>query len=132
MYDKIEEELTSEGEHEELPLSENPKDVLDFAKSTTLLLIERAIPAKPKALTLKKAGECLQILGKIWNLSEYPPVSYAKEESCVNAEEKLMDREGYVDDYQYLHLEAVNMELTNVKIIPKYFVWLLSVDLSGN
>ncbi|EEB11634.1 protein phosphatase 1 regulatory subunit SDS22, putative [Pediculus humanus corporis] len=109
----------------------------------TRLLLEKVVPYEHKSLTLKKAGECLGILGKIWNLSEHSsaaaattttnPNVFPLNELCDKESEcKLMDMEGYVDDYQYLHMEAKDMCLTDVTILPKYFVWLLSVDLSGN
>ncbi|KAK6626547.1 hypothetical protein RUM44_009020 [Polyplax serrata] len=110
---------------------EDPEEFNEFIQSTTMLLLEKAIPDKPKKLTLKKAGECLGLLGKIWNLSEYPPLNQPDQNICNN-DERLMDMEGYVDEYQYLHLQAVDMNLTDVRVLPKYFVWLLSVDLSGN
>ena len=138
-----EEDNERKGEVWEWRISEDPDVIADIVFSMTRLLLEKVVPYEHKSLTLKKAGECLGILGKIWNLSEHssaaatttttnPNVLPPNELCDKESECKLMDMEGYVDDYQYLHIEAKDMCLTDVTILPKYFVWLLSVDLSGN
>lgn len=128
MRASVNEKTTNEEWMEEEP--ENPKDLLLFVESTINLIIEKVIPEIRRVLTFEEVGKHLGILGKIWNLSEHPP-SLIDGMLCADVEEKLMDREGYIDDYQYLHAAPVDMGLTDVSILPQFFVWLLSLDLSG-
>lgn len=78
-------------------------------------------------LTLQQTSERLKILGKTWSFASYVPhVDFEK-----SSRRKGFEVEGYADEHQYLHLEATDMSLTDVSIIPDRYVWLLSLDLSG-
>ncbi|KAL0274610.1 UNVERIFIED_CONTAM: hypothetical protein PYX00_002706 [Menopon gallinae] len=133
-YEEEQEEDEEEEEQEEKEPEEpeDPQELAEFFESILSELIVRVLPEKTRALTLKKASEGLSLLGKIWNLTECHEGCEIDSIKCQTSDERLLDMEGYVEEYQYLHLEATDMALSDVRIIPEHFIWLVSIDLSGN